>query len=85
MEGVIVNFRGGKHTQYNDEMIIKIDSSKSKEDAAKLKGKVVTYVTPAGKQIVGKITRAHGNRGTVRVKFEKGMPGQSVGTKVKVN
>ena len=32
----------------------------------------------------GKIIRDHGNRGAVRVKFEKGLPGQALGGKVEV-
>lgn len=83
MEGLILNFRGGKHTQKNNEMIVKVFEVDSKAKAEKLINKNVEWVTPSGKKIKGRITKAHGNKGAVRVKFEKGMPGQSISTKVK--
>ncbi len=84
MKGVIVNFRGGLHTQRNNQMVIKLDPSKSKADAEKLVGKKVVWTSPAGREIIGLVTKAHGNKGALRVRFEKGMPGQSVGKEVKV-
>ena len=84
MDGLITNFRGGKHTKYDNQMIIKIDSSNNKEEANKLVGKKVVWKSPAGKEIKGKISNIHGNSGCVRAIFEKGMPGQSISQKVKV-
>ena len=84
MEACIVNFRGGRHTKYDNQMVIKIDSVDDKKKAAGLIGKKVSWKTPSGKEITGKITNAHGNTGALRVLFERGMPGQSVGTKLKV-
>jgi len=85
MEGLILNFRGGRHTQRNNEMIIKVPDIDSKAKAEKLVNKSVEWTTPSGKTIKGKITKAHGNKGALKVKFEKGMPGQSISTKVKVS
>jgi hypothetical protein len=34
--------------------------------------------SPAGKEIRGKISDAHGNKGLVRAIFEKGLPGQAI-------
>lgn len=82
MEGKISNFRGGMHTKYEDYMVIVVDSIKDKESAKALIGKKVTWKSPAGKEITGKVTKEHGNKGAVRVKFEKGMPGQSIGNKI---
>ena len=84
MEGLIINFRGGRHTQKNNEMVIKVSGVGSKAEAEKLVNKNIEWVTPSGKTIKGKITKFHGNKGAVRVKFEKGMPGQSISKKVKV-
>ncbi|MEM4266657.1 MAG: 50S ribosomal protein L35ae [Candidatus Nanoarchaeia archaeon] len=84
MKGVIINFRGGLHTQRNTHMIVKVDSVKSKSDAEKLMGKKVVWVSPAGKEIAGKVVKPHGNKGALRVIFDKGMPGQAVGKEVKV-
>lgn len=84
MEGLILNFRGGKHTQRNDEMIMKVTGIDTKTKAEKLIDKNVEWTTASGKMIKGKVTKPHGNKGAVRVKFEKGMPGQSISAKVKV-
>jgi large subunit ribosomal protein L35Ae len=84
MKGVIVNFRGGLHTQRNNQMVVKVDSIKSKADADKMVGKRVVWVSPAGKEIMGIVAKSHGNKGALRVRFDKGMPGQSVGKEVKV-
>ncbi len=84
MEGVIINFRGSHKTQYDNQMIIKIESINSKEEAQKLVQKKVVWITSSGKEITGVIKKEHGNKGAVRATFEKGLPGQSLGTKVKV-
>jgi large subunit ribosomal protein L35Ae len=85
MEGIIINYRRGRKTQKTNQMIVMIPDV-DKDKALKLIGKEVIYVT-AGKlkkQIKGKISSTHGNKGAVRVLFEKGMPGQAIGAKVEV-
>lgn len=84
MEGIILNFKGGLHTQVNHEMIVKVSGVTTKADAEKLINKNVEWVSPSGKIIKGKIVKAHGNKGALKVRFEKGMPGQSITTKLKV-
>lgn len=84
MEGIIVNFRGSHHTQYGNQMIVQASGVDSKEKAEKLVGKKVVWSSSAGKEIKGEVRSAHGNKGALRVLFEKGMPGQSVGAKVKI-
>ncbi|MBS3109167.1 50S ribosomal protein L35ae [Candidatus Woesearchaeota archaeon] len=86
MKGVIVNFRGGKHTQTNNQMVVLPEGVTSKDKAVSLIGKSAVW-TSAGKNkkdIKGKITNVHGRNGAVRVVFEKGMPGQSVGQRVEI-
>jgi len=80
-----MNFRQGRHHQYTNQMIIQvkgydIDSAKS------LIGKNVIWDAPGKnkKQLKGRIKALHGNSGAVRAYFETGMPGQSIGTKIKV-
>ncbi len=83
MKGIIVNFRRGRHTQRDNQMIITVESINTKEKAEKLEGKEVLYNT--GKNIIkGKITKAHGNSGSLRALFEKGMPGQAIGSEVEI-
>ena len=61
-----------------------IDSNLSREKAKLLIGKKITWTSPAKREIKGEIKTTHGNNGCLRVHFEKGMPGQSIGTKVKI-
>lgn len=65
-------------------MLIEIPDVNSREDATKLVGKSVEWKSPAGKVIKGKVSGPHGNKGVVRAIFEKGLPGQSVTTEVKI-
>lgn len=84
MNGVIVNFRGSKRRKTGNQMIIEIEGTDSKDKAKKLVGKTVSWLAPGKKKttIKGKISFAHGNKGCVRALFERGLPGQSLGTKV---
>ena len=84
MEGVIVNFRGSRRVKSTNQMIVEVSSIDDKEKASKLVGKKVTWKTSAGKELKGKIASAHGNSGALRVIFETGMPGQSIGKKVSI-
>ena len=84
MEGVIVNFRSARHHQKGNQMIIKVEGYSDKEKAKELIGKAVKWTSPAGKELKGRVAAVHGNSGAVRAVFDTGMPGQSVGTKVKI-
>ena len=84
MEGLIVSFRRGIRTQQKYQMIVKVDSSNSREEARELINKKVIWKSIAGNEINGVISNVHGNKGALRVQFEKGLPGQSLGTKVKI-
>ncbi len=84
MEGTIVNYRGSHKTQYSNQMIIKVNGIETKEKAKDLLKKTVVWLTPTKKEIKGTIMKEHGNKGAVRVKFERGLPGQAIGTKVNV-
>ena len=86
MEGIVVNFTGSHKTRYmhNTHMVVEVQGCSSREEAAKLVGNGVSWKSPAGKEIKGKVSSAHGSKGCVRVIFEKGMPGQSLATKVQI-
>ncbi|MFH1770818.1 MAG: 50S ribosomal protein L35ae [archaeon] len=84
MIGIISNFRQGRHHTYENQMVVVADSLKTKADAEKLVGKKVVWNT-GKKDITGEIRSAHGNSGALRVLFETGMPGQSIGKKVTIN
>lgn len=82
--GKVLQFRRGRHTITEKHMLIEVEGVDSREKAEKLVGKEVSWKSPAGKEIKGKVSGAHGSKGVARVIFEKGLPGQSVTTKVEI-
>lgn len=82
--GKVVQFRRGRHNITEKHMLIEVEGVSNREEASKLVGKSVEWKSPAGKLIKGKVSGAHGNNGVVRAIFEKGLPGQSVATEVKI-
>lgn len=86
MEGIITSFRGPPKHKSPNQMIIEIEGVDNIEKAEKLVGKTVVWKSPGAKdvKITGKISFAHGRNGKIRAIFERGMPGQSLGTKVKI-
>jgi large subunit ribosomal protein L35Ae len=83
-EGKIIQFRRGRHTIVEKHFLIEIDGISSKEQAVKFVGKEVTWTSPAGKKIKGKVSATHGSNGVIRAIFETGLPGQAVTTKVEI-
>ncbi len=85
MKGKVIQFRRGRHTIHERHFLVEVENVKTRADAKKLSGKSVSWKSPAGKEIKGKISDAHGNKGLVRAVFEKGLPGQAVATSVVIN
>jgi large subunit ribosomal protein L35Ae len=85
MKAKVINYRGGKRTQKTNQFILEPEKAKNKEDATKLLGKKVEWVTSSGKKLSGEITRVHGNKGAVVARFEKGLPGQALGTEIEIH
>lgn len=83
MKGIVVQFRRGRHRIHERHYLLDVGVT-SREEAKKLAGKHVTWTSPAGKVIAGKISDAHGNNGLVRAIFEKGLPGQAITTDITV-
>jgi len=75
-KGKIVQFRRGLKRIHERHYIINV-GAKSREEAEKFVGKVVSWKSPGEKIISGKISSAHGNKGMVRAIFDKGLPGQA--------
>lgn len=84
MEGTIINFRGSRRVKRHNQMIVVVETVDNKDKASKLIGKKVVWKTSARKQLNGQITNVHGNSGALRVRFDTGMPGQSIGQKVDI-
>lgn len=84
-KGIVIQFRRGRHVIHERHFILDF-GFKNKEEASKSVGKSVEW-TGFGKQkkiITGKISSSHGNSGLVRAIFEKGLPGQAIGSEVEV-
>lgn len=85
MEGVISNYRRGRHLVHQKHCILVFPQIKSRTEANKLIGRTVKWVSASGKDMKGVISRAHGNNGAVRAHFKKaGLPGQALGQKIKI-
>lgn len=84
MEGIITSFRRGIHVQHHKQMIIAVEGIDNKDKAKDILGKIVVWKSPAGKELKGKISLPHGNKGCVRAIFETGMPGQCLGSNVEI-
>lgn len=79
-----MNYTGGRHTQHPNRLVILPEGISSKETASKLVGKQVEWTTPSGNKITGRVDKIHGRKGSILVKFEKGLPGQALGTEVEI-
>lgn len=85
LEGVISNYKRGRHTIHQKHCILVFPNIKTRKDANKLIGRTVVWVSSTGKALKGVISRAHGNNGAVRAHFKKaGVPGQALGKKIKI-
>ena len=84
MKGKVIQFRRGRHTIHEKHFLIEVDGVSKRADAEKLVGKSVSWISPAGKIINGKISGPHGGKGLVRAIFERGLPGQAITTGVEV-
>jgi len=84
LRGLVVSFRRGRHTARTNQVIIEVPGVGDRKRASALIGRRVVYVTEGGRKLKGVITAPHGNRGRVRARFERGLPGQIVGKKVDI-
>jgi len=83
MKAKVIQFRRGLKRIHERHFILDVNV-KLREEAEKFVGKSVVWTSPAGKEIKGKISSAHGNKGLVRAIFEKGLPGQARNTEVEI-
>lgn len=84
MEGFIVSYRRGRHTMHPKQVIIAVEGVSTRRQASALVGKHVLWRSPSGKKFRGVIVAPHGNKGRVRARFEKGIPGQAIGDRVEI-
>jgi large subunit ribosomal protein L35Ae len=79
----VIQFRRGLKRIHERHYILEV-GTKNREEAGKFVGKEVVWKSSSGKQIKGKISAAHGNKGLVRAIFEKGLPGQARNEEVEI-
>ncbi|MFH1248778.1 MAG: 50S ribosomal protein L35ae [archaeon] len=84
MKGKVIQFQRGRQSWTPRHFLVQVDGITDRKSAEKLNGKDAEWKSPAGKVILGKVSVAHGNKGLVRVIFEKGLPGQAVTSEVEI-
>ncbi len=82
LKGVVTSYRRGKHKQNPNQVLLVFDGVTTRAQAAALAGRRVRWVSPVGREVLGKILGPHGNSGAVRAKFRTNLPGQALGTPV---
>mmetsp|Transcript_21386 Transcript_21386/g.60231 ORF Transcript_21386/g.60231 Transcript_21386/m.60231 type:complete len:117 (-) Transcript_21386:35-385(-) len=91
-KGVHVGYQRGKRTQNPNISLLKLEGVHDKTAASFYLGKRVAFIYRAHRAVKGskhrviwgKITRTHGNVGTVRANFKHNLPAKSLGARVRV-
>jgi len=84
MKAVIASYRRSRHLVRPNQAIIKLAGINDKKSASKYVGRKLSYKTRSGKLIKGVITDSHGDNGRLRARFERGLPGQALGSEVMI-
>ena len=84
VKAIVLSFRRGRRTARTNQIIVEVPNITSRKAAARFIGKKVVWETPGGKRLKGVVTAPHGNRGRLRIRFERGLPGQIIGEKVEI-
>merc|ERR1712012_939107 len=97
-KAVFTGFKRGLRNQHENTALLKVEGCEGKGDAGWYIGKRCAFVYRAknktsvpGKAeksnlrvIWGKVTRTHGNAGSVRAKFGKNLPPNAMGRRVRI-
>ena len=86
VKAIVIQFRRGRTTYTPKHFLLEIEGVDSRDKAKEFVGKNVSWSSTGkeSKKINGVIKAAHGNKGIVRAIFERGLPGQSIGTEAQV-
>ncbi len=77
--GIILGYRLGSNTQYEKQVLIRVDGINSRNEASQLIGWKVLYRDSKGNTYRGKVVHVHGNKGVVIAVFKPNLPGQAIG------
>jgi large subunit ribosomal protein L35Ae len=80
--GVILGYRLGSNTQYEKQVLIRVDGITTRNEASQLIGWKVLYRDGKGNIYRGKIVHVHGGKGVVIAVFKPNLPGQAAGGNV---
>ena len=91
-KAVITGYKRSHHRQRPHTNVLKIQGVNCKEDTTFYLGKRVVYIYGAKTEkadskfrvVWGKVTRSHGNKGSVRAKFSKNLPPSALAAQVRV-
>ncbi len=82
MKATFIGYRGGQRTQKNKCALIRVEGIDDRDAAAAYIGRRVVWVSPSGRRLIGKVVGVHGRKGVLRVRFRKGLPGDSIGAEL---
>ncbi len=82
--GIVMGYRRGTNTQYENQVLIKVEGIETREQASRLIGRKVVAKDKYGNTYIGKIIGVHGDKGVVRARFRRNLPGQMIAEVVEI-
>ena len=90
--GIITGYKRSKANSYATTTLVKIEGVRTKEDTNFYLGKRVAFITKASTEKNGsryrvnwgRVCRSHGGNGVVRCRFNRDLPPQAIGGRVRV-
>ena len=83
-KALFIGYSRGRHTQKSHHILVKIEQFDDK-GAAEFIGRKVTWESPSGNILTGKIVNIRGGNGVLKAIFKKGLPGQAIGKELNIS